>query len=119
MKDEPKFEIYQDKNGKSEFIDFINDLPPKDADKLLSVISNIQEIGLLTAIRQEWVKRLDQDIFEIRSKTSTNIQRALYFQKVGSVYMITHGFTKKTQKTPPAEITKAHSIMEKWRKENA
>lgn len=119
MNDEPKFEFYQDVDGNSQFIDFIKGLPQKDADKLLAVISNIQEIGLLTAIRQEWVKRLDKDIFEIRSKTSNNIQRALYFQKVGSIYMITHGFTKKTQKTPVSEIERAHRIMEKWRNENA
>ena len=27
----------------------------------------------------EWGKKLDSDIFEIRSKVSSNIQRALYF----------------------------------------
>lgn len=119
MKDEPKFEIYQDENGHSEFLEFLDGLPTKDSDKLVAVIKNIEDLGLLTGIRKEWVKRLDKDIFEIRSKTSSNIQRALYFQKVGSSYIITHGFTKKTQKTPSGEIAKAHKILDKWREENA
>nr|WP_240742640.1 type II toxin-antitoxin system RelE/ParE family toxin [Leuconostoc mesenteroides] len=39
----------------------------------------------------------------LRSKRSSNIQRALYFQVKGSQYIITNAFTKKTQKTPENE----------------
>ena len=42
----------------------------------MSLISVIQDNGLLVAQRMEWVKRLDNEIFEIRSKFSSNIQRA-------------------------------------------
>lgn len=119
MKDQPTFEIYVSSEGKSEFHDFVQSLPKKDADKLVALINRIETFGMLTAMRQEWVKRLDKDIFEIRSKVSSNIQRALYFQRVGQRYIITHGFTKKTQKTPKKEIEHAHQIMEKWRRENA
>ena len=55
----------------------------------------------------EWVKKLDDDIFEIRSKVASNIQRALYFHVINERYIITHGFTKKTQKTPKREIERA------------
>jgi len=118
MNDNPKFEYLLEDDGKSEFLDFLNQLPTKDRDKLIATIQKIQDFGMLIAMRQEWIKRLDKDIFEIRSKVSTNIQRALYFQKVGNSYMITHGFTKKSQKTPKTEIEHAHRLMEKWRKEN-
>jgi phage-related protein len=119
MNDSPIFEYYVDLNGKCEFEDFLDSLPTKDADKLYSLIMTIQEEGMLTAFRQQWVKRLDSEVFEIRSKISTNIQRALYFHKAEGKYIITHGFTKKTQETPKREIEKAHRIIRKWRDENA
>jgi len=94
----PKFEFYTRLNGHTEFLEFLQSLPTKDKQKLLAVISIIQEHGLMIAQRMEWVKKLDSDIFEIRSKVSSNIQRALYFHVVDDRYIITHGFTKKSQK---------------------
>lgn len=91
----------------NEFEHFLDCLPDKDAAKLVSTIQKIEEYGLSVAVRQEWVKKLDKNLYEIRSKRSTNIQRALYFQVVDTKYVITHGFTKKTQKTPPSEISTA------------
>ena len=40
------------------------------------------------------------NLYEIRSKRASNIQRAIYFNVKGSQYIITNAFTKKTQKTP-------------------
>ena len=94
----PKFEFYTRPTGKNEFIGFLQSLPIKDKQKLLAIINMVQEHGLLVAQRMEWVKKVDDDIFEIRSKVSSNIQRALYFHVTDERYIITHGFTKKTQK---------------------
>lgn len=106
----PVFETYTRPNGKNEFIEFLNSLPRKDKDKLLTTIYQIQSHGLLIAQKMEWVKRLDKEIFEIRSKVSSNIQRALYFHIVDDRYVITHGFTKKSQKTPKQEILHAKQL---------
>ena len=70
----------------------------------------IEEAGIQAAIQLEWVKKLDSEINEIRSKVSSNIQRALYFHVKNNQYIITHGFTKKTQKTPIKEIIRAKQI---------
>lgn len=106
----PKFEFYERPNGQVEFIEFLQSLPVKDRAKLLDIIQHVQEHGLLVAQRMEWVKKLDKEIFEIRSKVSSNIQRALYFHVVGNRYVITHGFTKKTQKTPKVQIEHAKAM---------
>lgn len=50
---------------------------------------------------------LDDGIFELRTIQGSNIVRSLYFFFVGSKIIITHGFRKKTPKTPPEEIEKA------------
>ncbi|WP_214310615.1 type II toxin-antitoxin system RelE/ParE family toxin [Bifidobacterium simiarum] len=62
------------------------------------------------ALRMKWVKKLGGDIWEIRSRQSANIQRVCYFVASDGRYVITHGFTKKTQKTPKSEIERARRI---------
>lgn len=42
--------------------------------------------------------------FEIRCKVGNNITRVLYFFYYEGMIVLTNGFVKKTQKTPPEEI---------------
>ena len=91
-----KFEFdYQDW---AEFEQFLDQLPDKDAAKLIATIQNIENNGLLVAERQLWVKKLENNLYEIRSKRASNIQRAIYFKVKGSQYIITNAFTKKRKR---------------------
>jgi phage-related protein len=62
----------------------------------------------------KWTKKLEDDLYELRSKQGSDIQRAIYFQKVGTEYLITHGFTKKSQKTPKTEIEHARAMRKSY-----
>ena len=46
-------------------------------------------------------------IFELRAKVGTDISRVLYFFYYEGRIVLTHGFIKKTQRTPASEIEKA------------
>lgn len=111
MRKEAKF-IYS-----SEFEAFYNALRPADKAKLAWTIQQVKTLGMRIAIQQKWVKKLDQNLYEIRSRQSSNIQRAIYFQIVGNDYVITHGFTKKTQRTPQREINHAKRIRDEYLKQ--
>lgn len=63
------------------------------------------------------VKHLEGEIWEIRSQFANNIQRACYFHAERDHYIITHGFTKKTQKTPRSEIRKAQTFYKLYKQE--
>ena len=115
--EKPKFISYTRPNGHNEFGEFYNSLPVKDRNKLRATIEMIEEAGIQAAIQLEWVKKLDSEINEIRSKVSSNIQRALYFHVKNNQYIITHGFTKKTQKTPIKEIERAKQIKYEFEEE--
>jgi len=115
--EKPKFEFYTRPNGHNEFLEFYSTLPLKDQQKLLATINRIEKDGLLIAQRLELVKKLDYEIYEIRSKHSNNIQRALYFHASHNKYIVTHGFTKKTQKTPSREIQRAKVIKKEYEEE--
>ena len=87
----------------AEFQRFLDSLPSKDAVKLTKLISKIEIYGLAVAQCQEWTKKLEDNLFEIRSQFGSNIQRAIYFHVSRNQYLITHGFTKKRNKTPESE----------------
>lgn len=114
----PKFELYERSNGHNEFLEFLEKLPKKDQDKLLAVIHNVEVHGLLVARKMKWVKKLEDNLFELRSELGNNIQRALYFHWTGSRFIITHGFSKKSQKTPSKEILRALEIRKEFEEEN-
>lgn len=111
------FEFYKRPNGHIEFQEFLDALPIKDQEKLVSVILKTQEFGLLIASKQKWVKSLGDGIFELRSEFAGNIQRGLYFHVQGNRYVITHGFTKKTQKTSSIQIKHAQELRDEFYKE--
>ena len=77
--------------------------------------SHPQIWGLSTAIpiepvipRQYFKKLVDsEDIWEIRIQFGNDIFRLLGFFEDGTLLILTNGFAKKTQKTPPQEIALA------------
>jgi phage-related protein len=103
-------------DGSCEFEEFLDNIPEKDSIKLLTVIESTESQGLLIAAKMKWIKKLEKNLYELRSEWEGNIQRALYFQKMDNQYLVTHGFTKKTQKTPRNQIKHARRIREKYEK---
>jgi phage-related protein len=110
MKKKAEFDWLRRQDGTSEFEEFVDSLPAKDAAKLLAVIANTETNGIRVAISMQWVKKLEDDLYELRSKQGNNAQRVIYFHKAETKYLITHGFTKKTQKTPRREIEHAREM---------
>lgn len=109
-----EFKTMTDDKDNDLFDEFLKTLDEKQADKIVERIIQIENHGLQTAIKMKWVKKIDKNLYEIRVKFSSNIQRVFYFQKENNQYVITHGFTKKTQKTPPKEITRAKRLRDQY-----
>lgn len=110
-----KFYPLRSEDGTSEFEQFVVSLPSKDRTKHVATINNIKAMGLSVAFKQEWVKKIEDDLYEIRSKQGSDIQRSFYFKGQDDTYIITHGFTKKTKKTPKREIEKAKRLRQAYK----
>lgn len=100
----PKFEVffYEKENGECPVEDFITSLDMKMQAKLVGLLEFLEEKGNL--LREPYSKHLEDGIFEIRCKVGSNITRVLYFFYYAGNIILTNGFVKKTQKTPPEEI---------------
>ncbi len=73
--------------------------------KMVFTISLLEFSG--TDIREPYSKHLTDGIFELRAKVVSDISRVLYFFVIGRRAILTHGFVKKEDKTPSAEIARA------------
>ena len=68
----------------------------------MRTIGLLEEFG--TSLRMPHSEYLEDGIFELRIKQGSDIERVLYFFFTGKKAILTNGFTKKQQKTPPGEI---------------
>nr|WP_245994892.1 type II toxin-antitoxin system RelE/ParE family toxin [Companilactobacillus furfuricola] len=48
-------------------------------------------------IQHDWVKHLDNNLYEIRCRVGNNQQGGLYFHVQNDHYVNTHGFKKKSE----------------------
>ena len=95
--------FYRLANGKSPVEEFLDSLTGKQAQKVLWVLQVIED---LDAIPRQYFKKLvdSDDIWEVRIQFGNDIFRLLGFFDGGALIILTNGFAKKTQKTPPQEI---------------
>ena len=107
VKTEAEYQVifFETDNGECPTEAYINSLNNKLSAKIYRILDMIEKNG--PELREPYSKHLDDGIFEIRARQAKNLARVLYFFYAGKCVMATHGFTKKTQKTPPAEIDKA------------
>jgi phage-related protein len=82
--------------------DFLDSLEPKLLAKTLRTIDLLETNG--PQLREPYSKILENGIFELRTKQSSDITRVLYFFISGQKAVLTNGFIKKSQKTPKAEL---------------
>lgn len=97
-----KIIFYEKENGDCPVEDFITSLDTKMRAKMIGLLELLEEKG--NQLREPYSKPIDDGIFEIRCKVGNNITRILYFFYFEGNIILTNGFVKKTQKTPPGEI---------------
>jgi len=101
------FEIvfYTKDDGSQPAREFLETLSLKMQTRIATIISMLKQAG--GSLRMPHSEHLDDGIFQIRAQQEGNISRVLYFFTDGQKIVLTNGFTKKTRKTPPAEIERA------------
>ena len=107
-----ELELYASEDGKEPVAEFLDSLDQKMNAKLIGLMELLEEKG--TELREPYSAPLEDGIFELRCKLGSNITRTLYFFYVGKRIVVTNGFVKKTQKTPPGEIKLAKDRRKDW-----
>ena len=99
-------DFYRLPNSNSPVEAFLDSLTGRQAQKVLWVLQLIEE---LDAVPRQYFKKLidSEGIWEVRIQFGNDIFRLLGFFDRGALLILTNGFAKKTQKTPPQEVALA------------
>jgi phage-related protein len=92
-----------------EFIDALSDT---DAAAVVAAMRDVRETGLAAA------RHLRGEIYEVRADGDRQTYRILFAPegRGSQVLLALEGFSKKTQKTPPAKIRLAERRLADWRR---
>ena len=98
-------QLYEKNNNEVPVKEFIE---AQSLDMQMKILHNMELLADYgNMLPMPYSKPLKDGIFELRTKALNGITRILYFFYVDRKIVLTNGFVKKTQKTPPSEIEKA------------
>lgn len=101
-------------NGRIPAREFIDSLDEEAAAKVDAFLERLRLYG--TRMQGKFVRKLTDEMFELRIKHFDRIFRVLYFYQPGRLIVITSGFQKKTEQTAPGEIARAERLRRLWLK---
>jgi phage-related protein len=98
-----KIKFYKLPSGKSPIEDFLDLLSSKEAQKVIWVLTLIEEMDRVSTKFYKQLTNCD-GIIEIRVQIGKNNFRLLGFEDRDTFVVLTNGFKKKDQKVPKSEI---------------
>lgn len=99
-------------NGRVPAREFLDSLDDRAAARVDAFIERLRIYG--NRMQGKFVKKLTDHLFELRVKQFDRIFRVLFFYQPGMLIVITSGFQKKKEQTPPGEIVKAEQLRKLW-----
>jgi phage-related protein len=101
-------EFYRTEDGRCPTQEFLDSLPDKVGQKVVWVLKLIQDLEMIPST---YFKKLEatEGLWECRVRLGSNAYRFLGFFSENAVIVLTHGFSKKSQKTPRNEIERAEA----------
>jgi len=94
--------FYETIDEKSPAEEFIESLDVETQDKFILKQQLLQDFG--PQLRYPHTEHIGEGVFELRFKGKEGQIRVLFFFFYGKRIIFTHGFVKRTQKTPRKEI---------------
>lgn len=111
MMDRERYEVlfYEDARGRCPADEFLDVLQPKIRGKVEKWIEKLEKHG--PDLPRPYADIVKGKIRELRVGFGSNSYRFLYFF-LGKNIVITHGFSKKTDRVPQGEIERAERFMQ-------
>ena len=97
--------FFRTESGNEPVREFLRELPPVDR-KIIG--ADIKEIQFGWPLGMPLVRKMEKDLWEIRSHLQGRIARVLFTVMDGNMILL-HAFIKKAQKTPTAELNTART----------
>ena len=108
--------FYETVSGNCPLEDFLETLSEKHHAKVIRDLELLEEFG--KDLGGGYISNIKGKLWELRICFAGDISRIMYFIHKGSIFVMLHGFIKKTQKTPNREIDIALSRMKDYLERN-
>ena len=108
-----RLEYFRTDSGREPVAEWLDNRPVRQRAKLFWVLERLAENGF--SLGPPWLKRLDDDVWEVRLKFGGTYPRLLFYQRSKDVLVLLLAFSKKTQRTPKPKLQTARArMMQDW-----
>jgi phage-related protein len=97
-----QIEYYKSAANRSPVEEFIDSLDNKSQARIARTFDLLEEFGI--DLNMPYAKYLEKQLWELRVRHGKNRYRIIYFLYTGQIFILLHGFTKKTGVVPRADM---------------
>ena len=106
-----QIEYFRETSGRCPVAEFIEGLTMEEQVEAMVGIDMLRSHGV--TLGRPWVAPLGSGLWELRIR-SRRQTRILYFAHTGKMFVLLHGFVKKTREVPQSEIQVATRRMKQY-----
>jgi len=97
-----KISFYRSSNGRTPVKEYLKSLGPFQIAKIRNIFRQLREFGPRNSY--VFIKRIRGEKYKGLYEIKVRYSRILYFLDTNNEYILLHGFTKKTNKSPDREL---------------
>jgi phage-related protein len=104
---------YRTDSGREPVAEWLDGRTSREQAKLFWALERLAESGFL--LGPPWLKKLDDDIWEVRVQHGHLYARILFYERTKRVFVLLHAFAKRSQRTPKRKLHTARArLMADW-----
>ena len=98
-------EYYETTRQKCPVQEFIDSLDVRSQARVARTIDLLERFGI--ALGMPYAKHVEGELWELRTRSGTSQYRIIYFLFTGKVFVLLHGFAKKSGRIPERHLRTA------------
>jgi len=100
-----EIEYFETGKGRCPVQEFIDSLDTRSKAKIARALDLLEEFGI--KLGMPYAKHVEGDLWELRTRARSNQYRIIYFLYTRGVFILLHGFTKKSGPIPQQDLRAA------------
>jgi phage-related protein len=107
-----EIEYYEDADGQRPVQEFIDALDIKTKAKVARTVDLLEEFGI--NLSMPYAEHIESNLWELRTRLANSRYRIIYFLNTGKVFVLLHGFVKKTRKISKTDLQIARNRLKDY-----
>ena len=100
-----EIEYFETAKGRRPVQEFIDSLDTRSKAKIARTLDLLEQFGI--KLGMPYAKHVEGDLWELRTRVGSNQYRLIYLLFTGRVFILLHGFMKKSGRIPQQDLRTA------------